>query len=155
MLKENDKAPDFTLRDQTGTEVTLSSFAGKMVVLYFYPRDNTPGCTKEACGFRDAYDYMLAKGAAVIGISPDSSKSHEGFARKYGLPFHLLSDPDHSAAQHYGAWGKKKLYGKEYEGIIRSTFIIGKDGTIVKVFPKVTPAGHADEVLEVLEQLQK
>ncbi len=154
MLKENEKAPDFALQDQNGKEVRLSDLAGKTAVVYFYPKDNTPGCTKEACGFRDAYDYMLAKGAAVIGISPDTTKSHEGFARKYGLPFHLLSDPDHAVAQQYGAWGKKKLYGKEYEGIIRSTFIIGGDGTVKKVFPKVTPEGHAEEVLDALEQLQ-
>jgi thioredoxin-dependent peroxiredoxin len=143
------KVANFKVPATDGT-FTLSAHLGHPLVLYFYPKDNTPGCTKEACGFRDVYDLILAKGAVVLGVSPDSTASHEGFARKHELPFHLLSDPNHDAAAAYGAWGKKKLYGREYEGIIRSTFIIGGDGRIRKVFPKVTPEGHAEEVLNAL-----
>jgi thioredoxin-dependent peroxiredoxin len=150
MLEQGAIAPDFTLTDQDGKEVSLSAFKGKRVVLYFYPRDNTPGCTTEACGFRDVYDYILAKGAVVLGVSPDSRSSHAGFRDRYSLPFHLLSDADHAVAALYGAWGKKKNYGREYEGIIRSTFIISPEGRVEKLFPKVTPAGHAEEVLDAL-----
>lgn len=150
MLKEGDKAPAFALKDQSGNTVSLSDFAGKTVVVYFYPKDDTPGCTKEACGFRDSYADLTARGAVVLGISADSPQSHAKFVGKYDLPFTLLSDPDKSVIQAFGAWGVKKMYGKEYEGIMRSTFVIGPDGVITKVFPKVKPADHAAEILKLL-----
>jgi len=151
MLQEGTMAPDFTLPADGGGEVSLSDYRGKKVVLYFYPKDNTSGCTTEACGFRDDYSQLLAAGAAVLGVSPDSVKSHVGFKTKYSLPFALLSDPDHEVAEAYGAWGEKKMYGKTYEGILRSTFLIDEEGCIAKVFPKVKPAGHSQEVLEALQ----
>ena len=151
MLQEGTMAPDFTLPTDGGGEVSLSDYRGKKVVLYFYPKDNTSGCTTEACGFRDDYSQLLAAGAAVLGVSPDSVKSHDGFKAKYSLPFALLSDPDHEVAEAYGAWGEKKMYGKTYEGILRSTFLIDEEGRIIKVFPKVKPAGHSQKVLEALQ----
>jgi len=150
MLKEGDVAPGFTLLNDAGEEISLGDFRGKKVVLYFYPRDNTPGCTKEACSFRDDYSLFLMKGAVVLGVSPDGQRSHQRFKTKFNLPFHLLSDPDHRVAEMYGAWGEKKMFGKTYEGIIRSTFVIDEEGSIIKVFPKVKPADHAKEVLAVL-----
>ena len=150
MLKDGDKAPDFTLENAEGEKVSLGDFPGKTVVVYFYPKDNTPGCTKEACGFRDIYDEILAKGAVVIGISADSVKSHANFKTKFDLPFHLLSDPDQSVIKAFGAWGVKRMYGKEYKGLIRCTFVVGGDGVIIKTFPKVKTAEHAAEVLELL-----
>ena len=152
MLQEGTMAPDFTLAADGGGEVSLSDYRGKKVVLYFYPKDNTSGCTKEACGFRDDYSTLLASGAAVLGVSPDSVKSHDGFKAKYSLPFALLSDPDHEVAEMYGAWGEKKMYGRTYEGILRSTFLIDEEGRILKVFPRVKPAGHSQEVLEALRE---
>lgn len=151
MLQEGTMAPDFTLPADGGGEVTLSDYRGKKVVLYFYPKDNTSGCTKEACGFRDDYSQLLAAGAAVLGVSPDSVKSHDGFKAKYSLPFALLSDPDHQVAEMYGAWGEKKMYGRTYEGILRSTFLLDEEGRIFKVFPKVKPAEHSQEVLDALQ----
>jgi thioredoxin-dependent peroxiredoxin len=151
MLQEGTMAPDFTLPADGGGEVSLSDYRGKKVVLYFYPKDNTSGCTTEACGFRDDYSQLLAAGAAVLGVSPDSVKSHVGFKSKYSLPFALLSDPDHEVAEAYGAWGEKKMYGKTYEGILRTTFLIDEEGRIIKVFPKVKPAGHSQEVLAALQ----
>ncbi len=153
MLKQGDRAIDFTLTDSEGKEVSLKEFKNKKVVLYFYPKDDTPGCTKEACGFRDIYDYILAEGAVVIGISPDDKDSHLRFKGKYNLPFYLLSDPGHMIAESYGAWGEKKLYGKTYMGILRSTFIIDGNGVIARVYPKVTPEGHGDEVLDALKEI--
>jgi len=150
MVKEGDMAPDFTLPSDQDEQVTLSSFRGKKVVVYFYPKDDTPGCTKEACSFRDANSLFMAKGAVVIGISPDDATSHQRFRAKHGLPFHLLSDTDHQVAEAYGAWGEKKMYGRTYEGIIRSTFVVGEDGKVIKAFPKVKPEDHATEVLEYL-----
>jgi thioredoxin-dependent peroxiredoxin len=150
MIKENDKAPDFGLINVDGKEISLNSFKGKKVVLYFYPKDDTPGCTKEACSFRDTYDLILAKGAVVIGISPDDTKKHEKFKNKFNLPFYLLSDTEHKVAESYGSWGEKSMYGKKYMGIIRSTFIIDENGKIIKIFPKVTPDGHGEEVLKSL-----
>ncbi len=148
MLKIGDKAPDFTLQSDTGGEVSLSQFIGKKdVVLYFYPKDNTSGCTKEACSFRDSIQQFNAKDSVILGVSPDSIKSHQNFIQKYGLNFTLLSDPDHKVAEAYGAWGEKSMYGRKYMGILRTTFIIGKDGEIKNVFEKVTPADHAEEVL--------
>ena len=150
MLKEGTVAPDFTLEADGGQTVTLSDYRGKNIVLYFYPRDNTPGCTTEACNFRDDYSDLLAAGAVVLGVSPDSIKSHDRFKSKFELPFQLLSDPDHKVAEVYGAWGEKKMYGKTYMGIIRSTYIIDGEGLIAKVFPKVKAKNHSQEVLAAL-----
>lgn len=150
MLEEGTQAPEFTLPDENGNEVSLSQFRGKKVVIYFYPKDDTPGCTKEACNFRDSYDAILEKDAVVLGVSADSQKSHQKFKSKYELPFYLLSDPDKTMIQQYGAWGEKQMYGKTYEGVIRSTYVIDEDGKIAKVFPKVKPAEHGAEVLGVL-----
>lgn len=150
MLTEGDKAPSFTLKNAEDQPISLSDFADKTVVVFFYPKDNTPGCTKEACGFRDVYDEILAKNAVVLGISADSVKSHVSFRDKFNLPFHLLSDPEREVIKGFGAWGLKKNYGKEYEGLIRSTFVIAGDGTILKAFPKVKPAEHAAEILALL-----
>jgi peroxiredoxin Q/BCP len=149
MIEKGKKAPEFQLPTPEGT-ISLSQFRGKKVVLYFYPKDDTPGCTKEACGFRDVYDKILGKGAVVIGVSADSPSSHEKFKKKYNLPFYLASDEEHSVLQQYGAWGEKKMYGKTYEGIIRSTYVIDEEGTIIAVFPKVSPEKHAEEILAIL-----
>ena len=150
MLKEGTKAPEFSLKNEEGQEIALKDFLGKQVVVYFYPKDNTPGCTTEACTIRDVYDDILDKGGVVIGISADSQKSHGNFKKKYDLPFYLLSDPEKEVIQAFGAWGEKKMYGKTYMGIIRSTFIIDPQGIIKKVFPKVSPKEHAREILENL-----
>ncbi len=150
MLQEGTMAPDFTLQADGGGEVTLSDYRGQKVVVYFYPKDNTSGCTIEACGFRDDHAQYLAAGAAVLGISPDSVKSHDNFKLKYSLPFALLSDPDHSVAEMYGAWGEKKMSGRTYMGILRSTYVIDEDGRIIRAFAKVKPENHSQEVLEVL-----
>jgi peroxiredoxin Q/BCP len=150
MLTEGTTAPDFVLPADGGGEVTLSDYWGKKVVLYFYPKDNTSGCTQEACDFRDGYGALIAAGAAVLGVSPDSVRSHDGFKLKFKLPFALLSDADHRVAEMYGAWGEKSMYGKKYMGIIRSTFIIDEQGVIIKVFPKVTVKGHVQEILKLL-----
>ena len=150
MLESGQKAPDFRLRDQDGNEVSLAGCAGNTVVLYFYPKDDTPGCTTEACGFRDAFSDIRLTGALLYGVSPDDTDSHAKFRDKYSLPFDLLSDPGAEVARAFGAWGVKQRQGKEYEGIIRSTFVIGPDGVIQKVFPKVKPEEHAGEVLEML-----
>jgi peroxiredoxin Q/BCP len=151
MLAEGTMAPDFTLPADGGGEVTLSDYRGKKVVLYFYPKDNTSGCTTEACNFRDDYSEITSAGAIVLGVSPDSVKSHDGFKLKYDLPFQLLSDPDHKVAELYGAWGEKKMYGKTYMGIIRSTYVIDEQGKIVKVFPKVDVKKHSKEIVDVLQ----
>jgi peroxiredoxin Q/BCP len=150
MLKEGTMAPDFSLPADGGGEVSLSDYRGKKVVLYFYPKDDTPGCTTEACNFRDDYSQLLAAGAAVVGVSPDTVQSHDQFKSKYSLPFALLSDPDHRVAEIYGAWGEKKMFGKTYEGVLRSTFIVDEEGKISKVFAKVKPKNHSQEVLAAL-----
>ena len=150
MLKAGDKAPDFTLFDKDGKAVSLSDFAGKRAVVYFYPRDNTPGCTRQACAFAAAYDGFRGNDIAVIGISRDSVASHQKFAEKYDLPFILLSDPDLTAIQAFGVWQEKKLYGKVSMGIVRSTFVISPDGIVEKVFPKAKPDTNAAEILEYL-----
>jgi peroxiredoxin Q/BCP len=150
MLTEGTLAPDFTLPSDGGSEVTLSDYRGKKVVLYFYPKDNTSGCTTEACNFRDDYSEIIAAGAVVLGVSPDTVTSHDKFKLKFELPFALLSDPDHRVAEMYGAWGEKKMYGKTYMGIVRSTYVIDEEGKIIKVFPKVKPKDHSQEVLDVL-----
>jgi peroxiredoxin Q/BCP len=154
MLEEGTIAPDFALATDGGGEVSLSDYRGKKVVLYFYPKDATPGCTTEACNFRDDHSQIVTAGAAVLGVSPDSVKSHDKFKLKHSLPFALLSDPDHEVAERYGAWGEKKMYGKTYMGILRSTYIIDEEGVIAKVFPKVRPKNHSAEVLEALSEME-
>ncbi len=151
MLNEQTKAPDFTLPDKDGNNVSLSDFIGKKVVLYFYPKDNTPGCTKQACAFAGAYDDFKAVNTVVIGISKDSSASHQKFADKYKLPFILLSDPELKAIQDYDVWKEKKLYGKVGMGVVRSTYIIDENGIIEKAMPKVKPDTNAAEILEYLK----
>ncbi len=151
MISEGAKAPTFSLKDQSGKAVKLADFAGKQVVLYFYPKDNTPGCTTEACDFRDQHSKLQKAGAIVLGVSPDGEKSHQKFIDKFSLPFPLLVDEDHAVAEKYGAWGEKSLYGRKFMGIIRSTFLIGPDGKVKKVWPKVKVAGHVDEVLEAVK----
>jgi len=144
------KAPAFTLPASNGKDASLADFAGRTVVLYFYPKDDTTGCTREACDFRDAAQRLTSRKAVVLGVSPDSLKSHESFRDKFGLPFLLLSDADHKVAGAYGAWVKKTMYGREYMGIERSTFVIGPDGMVKAVFRKVKVDGHVDEVLAVV-----
>lgn len=151
MLETGTKAPDFTLPDQNGNPVSLSDFAGKRVVVYFYPRDNTPGCTRQACAFAQNYEGFRAKDVVVIGISKDSVASHLKFAQKYELPFILLSDPELQAIQAYGVWQEKKLYGKVSMGVVRTTFLIDAQGNIEKVMPKVKPDTNAADVLAALE----
>ena len=148
MLKAGDKAPDFNARDQNGETVSLSGLKGHRVVLYFYPKDDTPGCTKEACSFRDADDVYRKKGIKVLGVSTDDEKSHQKFISKFKLPFDLLADTDKRLVEAYGVWGEKSMYGKKYMGTHRKTFLIDEKGKIVKVFDKVDVAAHADEVLE-------
>lgn len=151
MLEVGTKAPNFTLSDKDGNAVSLSDFAGKKVVLYFYPKDNTPGCTRQACAFAGAYADFQTLDAVVIGISKDSTASHQKFADKHGLPFILLSDPERVAIEAYGVWQEKKLYGKVSMGVARSTYIIDENGTIEKVMPKVKPDTNAAEILEYLQ----
>jgi peroxiredoxin Q/BCP len=150
VIREGEPAPDFALTSDSGEEVTLSSVRGKPVVLYFYPKDDTRGCTKQACGIRNVYGEFRRAGAVVLGVSPDGVGSHAKFKEKYGLPFTLLSDPDHAVAEAYGAWGEKKRDGKTYMGIVRSTFVIGPDGTLQRAMRNVKPDTHADDVLAVL-----
>lgn len=150
MLKEGTKAPDFTLEDKEGKRVSLSDFSGKRIVLYFYPRDNTPGCTRQACAFAAAYNQFEKLGVPVIGISKDSVKSHQSFASKHELPFILLSDPELQAIQAYDVWKEKKLYGKVSMGVVRSSYIIDGDGVIEKAMEKVKPDTNAAEILEYL-----
>ncbi len=150
MLEVGTKAPDFTLQDKDGKDVRLSDFAGKKVVLYFYPKDNTPGCTRQACAFAAAYEGFKKENVAVIGISKDSAASHQKFAQKYDLPFTLLSDPELAAIQAYDVWQEKKLYGKVSMGVVRSTYIIDENGVIEKVRPKVKPDTNAAEILSYL-----
>jgi thioredoxin-dependent peroxiredoxin len=154
-LQPGDDAPAFSLPDGDGNTVTLSDFRGKRVVLYFYPRDNTPGCTKEACGFRDAHADYQSKDVVVLGVSTDDGKSHTKFAAKFELPFPLLSDADSQVATAYDSYGLKKFMGKEYMGVSRKTFIIGPDGKIEKIYPKVKPENHAAEVLADLISLSE
>lgn len=150
MLEIGMRAPDFSLIGKNGATVSLSDFLGKKVVLYFYPKDNTPGCTRQACAFAAAYERFREKDVIVIGISKDSVKSHENFAKKYDLPFILLSDPELTAIQTYGVWQEKKLYGKVSMGVVRSTYIIDEQGRIEKVMPKVKPDTNAEEILQYL-----
>jgi len=149
-LKEGDKAPDFSALTNGGGKVSLEDFKGKNVILYFYPRDNTPGCTKEACAFRDEFAAFKKKGAVVLGVSTDSAKSHDKFVEKQKLPFTLLADEDKKIVNAYGVWGEKHFMGMKFMGTNRVTFLIGPDGRIKKIWPKVKPAQHAQEVLAAL-----
>lgn len=148
MVKEGTTAPAFKTKDDNGEDVSLKDFKGQKVVLYFYPKDDTPGCTKEACSFRDAYSKFKKQGIKLLGVSPDSEASHQKFITKYKLPFTLLADRDHSIAEAYGVWGEKKFMGRTYMGVLRTTFLIDEKGKIKKVFEKVKPEDHATEVLE-------
>jgi peroxiredoxin Q/BCP len=150
VVEEGRLAPDFTLTSDSGEAVTLSSFRGAPLVLYFYPRDDTPGCTAQACGIRDVWDEFERKGAVVLGVSPDSPTEHIKFKEKYRLPFALLSDEAHEVAERYGTWVEKSMYGKTYMGMERSTFVIDADGNVAKIMRKVKPAEHADDVLAAL-----
>ena len=150
MVAEGKPAPDFALQSDAGETVKLSDLQGKQVVLYFYPKDATPGCTTQACGIRDVYGEFENAGAVVLGVSPDSEASHVKFKEKYGLPFTLLADTDHTVSEQYGVWGEKKYMGRTYMGVSRSTFVIAEDGTVKKAMLNVKPATHADEVLAAL-----
>src|SRR5436305_8848070 len=150
MVSEGNPAPDFELASDTGDRVRLSDLKGKPVVLYFYPKDDTPGCTTEACEFRDAYDRYRERGVEILGVSPDNVASHEKFRSKYELPFTLLADPEHKTAEAYGVWGEKKFAGKTYMGINRSTFLIDADGKVARAMLGIKPAGHASVVLDAL-----
>jgi thioredoxin-dependent peroxiredoxin len=150
MVSEGSPAPDFDLASDTGEHVKLSDLRGKPVVLYFYPKDDTPGCTTEACEFRDAYDRFREQGVEILGVSPDTEASHQKFKSKYELPFTLLADPEHEVAEAYGVWKEKKNYGKTYHGVERSTFVIDADGKVARAMRGIKPAGHAARVLETL-----
>ncbi|MBL1213054.1 MAG: thioredoxin-dependent thiol peroxidase [Ignavibacteriae bacterium] len=152
MLAEGKKAPAFTLPDSDGNKVSLKDFAGKNVVLYFYPKDNTPGCTKEACDFKEALPDFKKIDAVVLGVSPDSQASHRKFSDNYELPFTLLSDEDKKVVEKYGVWQEKNMYGRKYMGVVRTTVIIDETGKIKKIFPKVKVKGHVDEVLKTLSE---
>ena len=153
-LKVGDKAPAFSLKSTDGSTLELSDFKGRKLVLYFYPRDMTPGCTKEACGFRDDYSVLKRRGVAVVGVSGDSQASHQKFTEAYSLPFPLLSDPDHSMMAKYGAWGEKTMYGKKVTGVIRSTFVIDEEGKIAHIFRKVKTDTHSQDVATVIDKLK-
>jgi len=150
-LKPNQTAPDFSLSDENGISRKLSDYRGHPVVLYFYPRDDTPGCTTEACNFRDDYGVYDEAGVIILGVSPDTPKKHIKFKEKYHLPFTLLADMDHKVCELYGVWGPKKLMGREYEGVHRTTFLIGPDGKLLKIFENVKPDGHSAEVIQALK----
>jgi len=147
ILKTGETAPEFDLMDEQGNSHKLTDYTGQTFILYFYPKDDTPGCTKEACSFRDSYKDFKDAGVEIIGISPDTVDSHAKFASKYQLPFTLLSDPDHQVCKAYGVWGLKKSFGREYEGVFRTTYIIGPQGKVLHVFDKVKPSEHSQEVL--------
>ena len=150
MVEEGKQAPDFELASDSGERIRLSDLRGRTVVLYFYPRDDTPGCTTQACGLRDVYGEIQERGATVLGVSPDTEASHVKFRDKYGLPFPLLADPDHEVAERYGVWVEKNMYGKKSMGIKRSTFVIDGDGNVAKAMRGVSPDDHADKVLAAL-----
>ena len=150
MVSENDAAPEFTMQDQDGAEHSLSDYRGRKVVLYFYPKDDTPGCTTQACDIRDRWGELQQTGAAILGVSPDTVASHAKFRDKFSLPFTLLADPDHAVAEAYGVWQEKSMYGRKYMGVERSTFVIDEKGNVARVFPKVKPQEHVERLLEVL-----
>lgn len=147
-LTVGDNAPEFNLKDQNGNDISLSGLKGKRVILYFYPKDDTPGCTVEACNFRDDFSLYTDSDTVILGVSPDGEQSHQKFIKKFDLPFSLLCDEDHSVAEKYGAWGEKSMYGRKYMGIIRTTVQIDKDGKVEKVYEKVKAKDHSKEVLE-------
>lgn len=149
-LKTGDKAPAFEGLDQNGKTLKLEDFSGSKLILYFYPKDSTPGCTAESCDLRDNYQMWLGKGYKVVGVSPDSQKSHQKFIEKYNLPFPLIADTDRKIIKEYGAWGLKKMYGKEYEGLLRSTFVIDENGSIEQVFSKVKTKEHTKQILDAV-----
>lgn len=151
MLKKGDVAPHFQGKDQHGNEVSLAQFRGKKLVIYFYPKDDTPGCTKEACNLRDNYNELLSKGFAVVGVSPDNEESHKKFASKYNLPFPLIADPELGIIKAYGAWGKKSMYGKEYEGLLRTTFVVDENGVVEQVIQKVKTDDHANQIFKLYQ----
>ena len=151
LLTEETKAPEFSGKNQNGETVTLQQYKGKKLILYFYPKDNTPGCTAESCNLRDSYEDLFGKGFEVVGISPDSEKSHQKFIEKHNLPFNLIADTEKEILKLYGAWGLKKLYGREYEGVLRSTYVINEEGIIVKVFKKVKTKDHVNQILSEIE----
>lgn len=155
MLEAGQKAPAFEAEVADGSTVSLRDFTGKWVILYFYPRDNTPGCTRQACAFRDASNQFSGLNAVILGCSGDSIVSHQKFAEKHGLPFHLLTDPDHALAETYGVWQEKKLYGKTHMGIVRTTFLIDPKGNIAAVWRRVKVDGHIEKVLEKLQEMQR
>ena len=151
-LKSGDKVPEFSSVDQNGKQIKLSDFKGKKVILYFYPKDNTSGCTAEACSLRDGYEKLANLGFEVVGISPDSEKSHLGFIKKYELPFRLIADTDQKVANLFGVWAEKKMYGRSYMGILRTTFLIDEKGTILHVIAKVNTSEHVNQILEIIEK---
>lgn len=150
-LKEGDKAPDFKAKDQNGNDISLSDFKGKKLILYFYPKDDTPGCTAEACNLRDNYELLMKKGFAILGVSADNEKSHLKFIKKFELPFPLVADTDQLVANAFGAWGLKKFMGREYMGMHRYTFVINEEGLILKIFTKVETANHTQQILAAVE----
>lgn len=150
MLKAGDKAPDFSVENADGVVKTLGTYKDKKIIIYFYPKDNTSGCTKEACSFRDGYEEFVKRGYTIIGVSPDNAGSHNKFREKYGLQFELLVDNEHRMCESYGVWAEKSMYGKKYFGVLRTTFVIDGDGTILKVYDKVKPENHAAEILSGL-----
>ncbi len=152
-ISASQPAPDFTLLDENEIQHTLSDYHGKTVVLYFYPKDDTPGCTKEACGFRDDYSAYEETGVVILGVSPNTSKSHLKFKNKYELPFTLLADTDHKVCDLYEVWGRKKFMGREYDGVFRTTFLINPQGTITNVFENVKPANHSEEILAAIAKI--
>ncbi len=154
MIAIGQAAPDFTLHDQSGTPIRLSGCLGSPIVLYFYPKDDTPGCTKEACAFRDAFAEYQKRGARILGVSPDEPKSHAKFVEKYALPFTLLADPDHQVCETYGVWKEKNMYGRKSMGVERTTLVIDGEGVIRAVFPRVKVDGHSEAVLEALDALE-
>jgi peroxiredoxin Q/BCP len=153
MVSEGKSAPAFSLETHTGEKLSLKDLKGRPVVLYFYPKDDTPGCTVEACEFRDAFPRFKGTKAVILGISPDSVKSHQKFKTKFDLPFTLLADPEHAVAEKYGVWQKKSMYGRSYMGIARTTFVIDRDGKVAKIFERVKPKGHAEEVEQAIDAL--
>lgn len=153
MLEVGTKAPDFTLQDQDGKDVSLSDLKGKKVILYFYPKDNTSGCTKQACAFKELYPDFMEKDAIVLGVSKDSVASHKKFQEKYELPFELLSDPEHKVIEQYDVWKEKSMYGKKYMGIVRSTYLIDEEGNIEKALEKVKPQQNPEQMLKLVEDL--
>jgi thioredoxin-dependent peroxiredoxin len=148
-LQPGDMAPSFSVKDHNGREISLEKMTGKKIILYFYPKDNTPGCTAEACSLRDGYDDLLKAGFSVVGVSPDNEQSHQDFSRKYELPFHLIADPEKELIKKYGAWGEKSRFGKTYEGVLRTTFIINEQGVIEHIIPKVDTQDHAAQILKL------